>query len=109
MVRSTKCHPTAEWVYSKVKKTIPNISLGTVYRNLNQLSNNGIIKTIQDGSITRYDGNKNPHHHLHCDECGEITDIDLHNLDLEKRIKTKFDFETSDIHLTITGKCNKHK
>ena len=108
LVLTTKCHPTADWVYSEVKKIIPNISLGTVYRNLNQLSDSGMIKTIQDGSVTRYDGNKSPHHHLKCKECGEITDINLKDLDLKKKVKLNFDFELSDIEITITGKCNKH-
>ena len=108
-IRSAKCHPTADWIYSKVKKIIPNISLGTVYRNLNHLSANGKIKTIQDGSLTRYDGNKNPHHHLKCNQCSEIVDIDILDFDIENIIKRKFDFDPSDVEITITGKCNKHK
>ena len=109
IVIDTKCHPTADWVYSEVKKVIPNISLGTVYRNLNQLHNKGLIKIIQDGPITRYDGNTMSHHHLKCSECDEITDINLNNLNLKEKIKSKFDFSPSDIEITILGKCNKHK
>ena len=109
VVCSTACHPTADWVYNEVRKLIPNISLGTVYRNLRQLSDNSSIRTIQDGSITRYDGNIKPHHHLKCNECGEITDINLRNLNLKEKIKSKFDFDPSDIEITVIGKCNKHR
>ena len=108
VVRGTNSHPTAEWVYTQTKKIIPNISLGTVYRNLSQLSDNSSIRTIQDGSVTRYDGNIKPHHHLKCDECSEIIDIEIHDLNLKNIIKSKFDFEPSDVEITVTGTCNKH-
>jgi len=108
VVFSTDSHPTADWIFSKVKNSLPNISLGTVYRNLRQLSENGIIKTIKDGLVTRYDWNIKPHHHLKCIDCNELTDISLKNIDLKKTIKKRFDFELSDIEITITGKCNKH-
>ncbi len=106
---ATKCHPTADWIYGEVKKIIPNISLGTVYRNLNQLTENGLINTIKDGTATKYDGNTKPHHHLKCNICFDIIDIDIFDLKLNKIIKSKFDFELSDIDITITGKCNRHK
>ena len=109
VVCSTRCHPTADWVYNEVRKLIPNISLGTVYRNLSQLSDNSLIKTIQDGSVVRYDGNITPHHHLKCNDCGDLTDINLDNLDLKKNIQSKFDFDPSDIEITVTGSCSKHK
>ena len=109
VVCSTKCHPTADWVYNEVRKLIPNISLGTVYRNLSRLSDNSSIKTIQDGGLTRYDGNINPHYHLKCDECSNITDIQLPEIDFKNDIKNRFDFEMIDVEITITGKCNKHR
>ena len=109
VVCSTTCHPTADWVYNEVRKLIPNISLGTIYRNLSQLSDNSSIRTIQDGSVTRYDGNIIPHHHLKCIKCGEIKDINIHNLNLKEKIKSKFDFDPSDIEITVIGKCNKHR
>ena len=63
-------------------------------------SDNGLIKTIQDGSVTKYDGNMKAHHHLKCSQCGSITDIDLHNLNLNEKIKAKFDFEPIDFEVT---------
>ena len=109
VIFSTNCHPTADWIFKEVRKIIPNISLGTVYRNLKQLTDRGQIKIIQDGSIMRYDGNMISHHHLKCEECNEIIDINFDNIDLKRVVKTKFDFELSDIDITITGKCNKHR
>ncbi len=108
IVIGTKCHPTADWVYNEVRKIIPNISLGTVYRNLNHLHEKGLLKIIQDGPNTRYDGNIHSHHHLKCSDCGEITDINLQNLNLKEKIKSKFDFDPIDIEITILGKCNRH-
>ena len=109
VVCSTKCHPTAYWIYKEVRKLIPNISLGTVYRNLSQLSDNGLIKRIQDGSVTRYDGNVTAHHHLKCCRCEDITDININDLKLKKIIRSKFDFVPSDIEITVIGTCKKHK
>ena len=108
IVKSTKCHPTADWIYSQARKLIPNISLGTVYRNLSHLDQSGVIKAFKDDSITRYDGNTKPHHHLKCFECGGIKDVDLHDLNLNKHIKSKFDFEPIEVEITVFGKCKKH-
>ncbi|HIC39288.1 MAG TPA: transcriptional repressor, partial [Candidatus Marinimicrobia bacterium] len=55
IICGTRLHPTADWVYNKAKKIIPNISLGTVYRNLKRLEEEGEINTIYDGNIVRYD------------------------------------------------------
>ena len=57
VVRGTNSHPTAEWVYTQTKKVIPNISLGTVYRNLKTLQETGQINVIHDGPVARYDWN----------------------------------------------------
>lgn len=75
-VRSTDCHPDAEWVYREVKKVIPRISLATVYRNLKELSSVGLIDTVEtEDKIIRYDGNTSSHIHFICKKCGKIIDI----------------------------------
>ena len=78
VLRSTDTHPTANWIYTKVRETIPNISLGTVYRNLLDLSNSGEIICIDvgDGSL-HYDGDIFPHLHLCCKNCNSVTDAKL--------------------------------
>lgn len=78
VLRSTDTHPTAAWVYSEVKREIPNISLGTVYRNLAELSATGEILSISVGDgFEHFDGNSRPHAHLHCRRCGRTFDAPL--------------------------------
>ena len=106
---STNTHPTADWVFNQAKKNIPNISLGTVYRNLKQLSDEGSIRTIHDGATARYDWNKDPHDHLKCKVCGDLIDVQLFDDDICKIVKKKYQFEADDVEMTIIGTCNKHK
>ena len=75
-LRSTDTHPTAAQVYAMVKKELPNISLGTVYRNLGQLKDEGLI-TIVESSDTKvhYEGNLTDHIHFLCKNCHNITDV----------------------------------
>lgn len=77
-VRSTNVHPDAQWVYEKVRKDLPRVSLGTVYRNLNLLAQNGLIRQIPTtGGYARFDGNLVPHGHLICLNCDRIEDLPL--------------------------------
>ena len=108
IIYSTNSHPTADWIYGKVRESIPNISLGTVYRNLKQLTDEGMIRIIHDGSLTRYDWNRDSHDHLKCTLCGEMIDVQLYKDGLRKNVKEKYDFEVSDVEITLIGKCNKH-
>ena len=69
-------HPTAETVYMDIKEDFPNISLGTVYRNLSLLSELGEIKKISTGAgPDRFDGNANPHCHFQCRTCSSVLDL----------------------------------
>lgn len=78
----TKEHPTADTVYMNIRSTYPNISLGTVYRNLNLLAEQGEIVKIncQDGS-DRFDSNSNPHYHFLCNGCGKVIDIEMESIE----------------------------
>ncbi len=70
------CHPTAEELYGIVRERVPQISLGTVYRNLEQLSECGMIRKLEvAGKQRRFDGNIEPHHHLRCRICGGVSDL----------------------------------
>ncbi len=108
IVYSTNSHPTADWVYGEVKKSVPNISLGTVYRNLKQLNDEGMIRIIYDGPIARYDWNHDPHDHLKCKKCGNLIDVQLPEPDIKKTVKEKYNFEVDDVEMTIIGTCHKH-
>jgi len=73
-LKSVKTHPTAEVVYRAVKKQLPQISKGTVYRNLNNLKQRGKILEISH-DVARFDGDTLPHGHFFCECCGQIFDI----------------------------------
>ncbi len=72
----TDQHPTAEMVYHWLKPENPTLSLGTVYRNLNLLAEEGSI-TRMDFPVERYDANTRPHPHFCCRVCGRVYDLDL--------------------------------
>ncbi|MCR4716057.1 MAG: transcriptional repressor [Lachnospiraceae bacterium] len=77
-LKTRKDHPTADTIYDNVKKDIPNISLGTVYRNLAVLTEIGEIQKLSfDGSSDRYDPVTAPHCHFRCRNCGSVYDVDV--------------------------------
>ena len=76
LLRSTDRHPTADWLYQQLKDEFPNLSFGTVYRNLATLIEQGLVKKIHFGStFDRYEANTQPHYHLICESCGKIIDF----------------------------------
>lgn len=76
ILRSTKSHPTAEWVYVKLRRESPHVSLGTVYRNLGQLVESGIVKRVAfESAFDRYEATVASHHHFVCDRCGTVADL----------------------------------
>ena len=77
-LHSTDSHPTAQWIYERVREEIPNISLGTVYRNLSALAKNGDILSINVGDgFEHFDGDTKAHAHLACKCCKSIIDATL--------------------------------
>ena len=82
---SRKDHPTAETVYAEVIKEFPNISLGTVYRNLAFLVENGQAVKVpcNDGSV-HFDGNVTPHYHFQCTKCNAVMDLNCNCTEAEK-------------------------
>jgi Fe2+ or Zn2+ uptake regulation protein len=73
-LKSVKTHPPAEEIYNQVRKALPRITLATVYRNLKEMSQQGIIQEIPD-KVLRYDGDISLHAHFICEECGKIYDV----------------------------------
>ena len=104
-------HLTADAIYERLKKENPNLSLGTVYRNLTQLSDNGMIGKVSiPGDPVRFDGNLSNHSHLICESCGKIIDIDekLFNLDFSKLQEEGIQVIGTDILLRgICSECSK--
>ena len=89
---SRKDHPTAEIVYQHVSKEYPKISLGTVYRNLTFLVENGQAVKVpcEDGSV-HFDGNVNPHYHFQCRKCGAVLDLDFEGEKIERLLNAAAD------------------
>ncbi|MFP4415979.1 MAG: Fur family transcriptional regulator [Chitinivibrionales bacterium] len=78
ILRETTIHPTADWIYQRLKNIIPGLSLGTVYRNLKVLEEDGQIQKLPCGSThDRYDGDVSPHYHIRCESCGRVDDIPM--------------------------------
>lgn len=76
ILRSTKSHPTADWIYQQAREAMPQISLGTVYRNLVFLEKEGRIRALTYGKGTaRYDADLRNHYHVRCLECGKVEDL----------------------------------
>lgn len=106
-LRKTKAHPSADLLFKMVRRKIPSISFGTVYRNLNLLRDQGQILELFCGKYScRYDGNLKNHYHLFCIKCENIFDIDeplLRNLDY--RISQKSGFRIKHHRLDFYGYC----
>ena len=108
-VRQNAVHPTADMVYSMVKQAHPNISLATIYRNLNLLAQNGLLTKIKvaNGS-DRFDGRIDEHYHMLCQKCGQVFDADV-KLDFlpqfDRDILSQTGFTVISHHLLAEGIC----
>ena len=105
-------HPTADMVYMDVRQTFPNISLGTVYRNLQLLTELGEIQKLNVGDgADHFDAKTFPHYHFICSECGSVIDLQMDNIDTIKDIAgVNFDGQIAG-HITyfygVCGNCCK--
>lgn len=102
-----KDHPTADTVYMNVRETFPNISLGTVYRNLTLLADIGEIARIRVGDgVDHFDADIAPHNHFICNKCGSVIDLDMESIDsITETASQKFD-GLIDGHVTyFYGTC----
>lgn len=108
-VRLMDNHPTAEEIFHEVAKRHPHISKGTVYRNLNSLTGEGLIKHIPIANASdRYDNIVHPHYHFKCFECERLFNIELkHDVEFSSENKNGFNVEHYD--LLFYGKCDKCK
>jgi Fur family transcriptional regulator, peroxide stress response regulator len=75
-LKGTHDHPSADLLYERVRKRLPRISLGTVYRNLDLLSEEGLIHKLQLGGQMRFDADLTHHCHVRCEQCGCVDDVD---------------------------------
>lgn len=107
ILASTDSHPTADWIYDEVRKYIPNISLGTVYRNLKVLKDEGLIIEINDGKQSRFDARIDNHYHFRCEVCGKIYDIEPQAVRLDLNLTHLKDdgFKVANFRIEISGIC----
>lgn len=106
-LKNLHSHPTADEVYDAVRKRMPRISLGTVYRNLEILSQWGLAQKLDvAGTRRRFDGSMEEHYHVRCVGCGEVEDVPVEPLrDLEASVRSNTDFEIIGHRLNFLGRC----
>lgn len=102
-----KDHPTADTVYMNVRQSFPNISLGTVYRNLTLLADMGEILRIRVGDgVDHFDYDTSPHYHFVCRECGSVLDLDMEVTKEEDQAAQKnFEGEIEGHMIYFYGRC----
>ena len=107
VLRRTDSHPTADWIYDEVRKIMPNISKGTVYRNLKILKEDeGISELNLSGTVSRYEGNQKSHYHFRCEKCGRVFDLEEPvNKELDERIAKNTGFKVKYHQLEFRGIC----
>ena len=111
-LRNTTEHPGAEWIYLQLKAEYPDLSLATVYRNLSQFKEEGMIMSLGTvNGVERFDGNTTPHVHFVCDCCGGV--LDLKQLEVPTELCESAARETgamvSQCWLTFHGLCQNCK
>ena len=107
-LQSVTNHPSAEMVFTHLKQEIPDLSIGTVYRNLNLFKNQGqavIVATVN--GVERFDGNIEPHVHFICNSCDGVTDLPQIQVpeELNRQVNKATGGTVEMCHLTFTGQC----
>ena len=107
-LQGTNVHPSAEMVYADLKQQIPDLSLGTVYRNLNLFKEQGLAITVGTvKGVERFDGNVNPHVHFFCTDCGAV--LDLPEMDVPQQLVStaagQIGGTVEQCQMTFTGLC----
>ena len=100
-------HPTADEIYQLLRLELPSISLGTVYRNLNQLSESGEVMKITglDGSV-HFDHNTHKHYHFICNKCNKVYDIPAKAIpNIENSVEECTGLHVSECELVLKGLC----
>lgn len=108
VLRQTDAHPSVDWLYERLKKEFPKLSLGTVYRNLSVLIDQGLVRKIHFGStFDRFEANPARHYHLICDRCGRIEDIEIPIYDdINRKAEARTDFKIDRHMIEFYGICS---
>jgi len=106
VVRATDAHPTAAFVYGRVRRRLPRVSLATVYRNLRMLAAEGFLAERADEAGLRFDGNTGPHDHFTCLACRRIFDVPARvEQGTRRRLAARIGFEVLDHRTEYFGRC----
>lgn len=109
LMHDNDAHPTAEALYTMASEKMPGISLRTVYQTLSDLAEMGELQFIDVGvGATRYDPNVDDHHHVVCDECGEVRDVHVKGISQLKPTGAE-EFTVTEIGVLFRGTCKKCK
>ena len=102
-----RSHPTANEVYDMVRKRLPRIGLGTIYRNLELMAESGIILKLEvGGTQKRFDATVETHYHIRCTSCGRVDDIDIEVQDNINEIAARScDYKVLGHHIEFSGIC----
>jgi Fur family ferric uptake transcriptional regulator len=100
-------HPPAEWVHRQARRHLPRIGLGTVYRNLQRLAAEGLIREIHaGGQAARFDGNTGRHYHIRCVACGRVNDLPLSvDTRIEEEAGRAMNYKVLGHHVEVHGLC----
>lgn len=112
ILKSTDTHPTAEWVYEKMRERFPNVSLATVYRNLKHMIDNNMARELYTDNSSRFDANMDEHYHFLCKKCARVIDIypDNENSEILKLKSCGFSVDRYDMSIYgICSECTEEK
>ena len=106
-LEKTEGHPSVEEVAESIQRDMPSVALSTVYNTLRELSDLGLVQTINGDGPTRYDPMPGAHAHLICSECGKIINVPLPKNTKDKltNCATKCDCSLNSYHISIDGLC----
>jgi Fur family ferric uptake transcriptional regulator len=107
-LRKVKTHPGADEIFEMVRKRLPRISLGTVYRNLDVLTELKEIQKFENtGSLRRFDGTPENHYHIRCLKCGRLDDVPFEiNTNIEKKVRPLTSYTVIGHRLEFIGICS---
>ncbi len=106
-IKKVKTHPSADELYLAVRRRLPDISMATVYRNLETLAEHGLIRRMWEVSAPRrYDGELADHYHVVCEQCGRVDDVSLRAVDgFLEEVRRASDYDVQGYRLGFFGLC----
>ena len=110
-LRKLNTHPSIDEIYADIHEEHPSISKTTVYRNLRQLAENGVIRQVllPDG-LERYDERTSQHYHFRCKNCGSILDVDIDYLaGINSTVQGKYGIQVDEHDVIFSGFCRQCK